>query len=188
MKKLLRIAFVVMALFVFFCGTSYGGADELMKLVENRSFWSTYKWGTLEESELYQLTKWSLRGMTKSGDYIFHKYITDENIPYFNTRMSIFVNSNNNQIISYDIYPDFNETTTPDDYNRLVNWCNEKYGNASGEKKYTRTNNGLTLNKTTSDWVLDNTTITVSIQNNLSQGKDSIGFITTLSFKKNESN
>ncbi|KAB0668265.1 hypothetical protein F6V30_16530 [Oryzomonas sagensis] len=184
MNKLL--GFLLVTLTILTSATASNGAtSELTKLLESRDFWSTYKWETFEDSELYKSAPWKSGGWSGIGDTkISDNYTTPISISNLSAEaMNMYVNTKTKEVNSFAIYS-INRVNT-DDYTQYVSWCNEKFGDNRVENKRTETFGEYVRNTTTSSWTLENTVVRVSIENNLSNGLKSVGFITTLSFTKN---
>lgn len=180
----LRCIVILMIVSCYF-GTSYGGTEQLMKLFERKDFWESYNWGTMEESELYQSTKWRSAGFTNSGNkrVLFH-YVTTEKLSFFDSSLCMSVNSYDNLIASYQINPAAD--TTIDDYYKLVDWCDNKFGYTHTEYTNKYTLNDITNITTTSYWILGNTIIRVILENSLSQSQSWVRFVTYLHFEKKD--
>jgi hypothetical protein len=184
MKKLFGIVFVALTSLAS-VSVSQGGTYELTKLVESRDFWSTYKWGAFEDSELYKSTNWKLRGGASIGDT---KTREDYSTPIrldniYIEEMNMYVNYETKEVNSFGIYT-YNKLNK-DDYSKFVSWCNDKFGDVSVENKRTETFSDYVRDTVTSSWPVENTIVRVKIENNLSNGPKSVGFITTLSFARN---
>jgi hypothetical protein len=164
---------------------SYAGADELAQLLESKVFWSTYKWGTLEDSELYKAATWKLAGGSSSENtQISDKYVTSINIPGLRSELiSMSVNTQTNKINSFDI--NLINSSNNDDYAKLVTWCNGIFGDSSVETKKTHATGKIARETITSTWDVENTIIVVKTENRLSKDPRAVGSITTLSFIKN---
>lgn len=184
MKRIISVIVVVMANLIF-CSCSFAGINELVNLVESREFWSSYNWGNFEESGLYKSTNWRLSGQSGIGD----KKLTDNynaNLQLNNlnvTHMSMQVGYPDKDVREFSIY----STLTQDNeyYLRLVSWCDEKYGNDHVERKYFSGKEKYRHEVVKSYWELENTRVEVTFEKNFSNGVNSEGFFTTLSFSPN---
>jgi hypothetical protein len=126
MNNVLRMLFVTLTTVSCFAGSSYGGTEELMNLVQSKDFWSTYKWSRpVKESKIYKATKWILR-KTDNDDQNYY-YDTDIILNSNKTQMTISVNKRSNMISDYQVtLGDANYN----DYDELLRWCEREYGKA----------------------------------------------------------
>lgn len=115
---------IVALLVVSFAGSSYGGTEQLMNLVQSKEFWSTYKWGrTVNESKLFKSAKWKLRKTDKDDQNYY--YDTDITLASKPTQMTISINKGSNKISDYQVTL---EDITYSDYTELLNWSEKQYG------------------------------------------------------------
>lgn len=184
MHKVIAVLVVVLANLVF-CSCSFAGTYELVKLVENREFWSSYYWGNFEESELYKSTNWRLSGGSGVGDTkITDNYDTHLQLGNLNvTHMSMYVGYPDKNVRWFSIYSPLN--TNSEYYLKLVSWCDERYGNDHIERKYLSGQGKYQHEVLTSYWERGTTRIEVKFEKNFSNGENSVGFFTTLSFWPN---
>lgn len=156
MKNVLKLVFISLLFVSGSVGDSYGSNDELMKLVRSNDFWSTYKWGNLEESQLYKSADW------KSIDQLKDKksyYQTKININDKNALMSISTNEIDDLIVTYHLLFDI---PSMDNFDKISDWCHKYYGNHTDIDSFTRFDNNSVANKT-SIWKVGNTRIELRI-------------------------
>lgn len=119
---------IIVSLIIVFCfaGTSYGGTNELMKLIQSKEFWSSYKWESLEESALYKTAKWT----QTTTDNNFKYYATDMKINDNYTKLILSTDSANNidRLRVFTIYNTSSSDFPVISYDEIVNWCIMKYG------------------------------------------------------------
>jgi len=122
-NNVLRMVLVTLMVVSCFVCTSYGGTDELMKLVQSKDFWSTYKWGKVDESKLYKSTTWKL--LQKDDENIrYGNFEADITLDRFKTKMFISIDSTNRlKEINIGI-----RDVISDDYESILKWCESNYG------------------------------------------------------------
>lgn len=182
MNKLF-IILACMALLSFaegaFCGT-----PELVKLLESREFWSSHPWERYEDSALYRSTTWRQAGMSGRGDVKtsdnFSAPLIIDNLPV--QAVNMYVDAETREATRFDIHS--HNGSTNDDYRTFVNWCTARFGPPEREVENAENLGSVTRTSIASFWMIDNTRVMVRTENNLSNGPESVGFITTLSFTK----
>lgn len=119
---------IIVSLIILFCfaGSSFAGTDELMKLVQSKEFWSSYKWESLGESSLYKTTRW----IQTTADSSFKYYAADMKINDNYNKLILSVDAANN-IDKFRVFTIYN-TSSSDfpvmSYDEIMNWCIMKYG------------------------------------------------------------
>lgn len=193
MKHLLRYFLLTVMSTYLIVSNCYGGSQELAQLIENKNFWSDYKWGILEDSELYLSTKWALIG---SGGYsnitTSQKYSAETNVDDENVKANLDVDIKDNNSITNRLLVNWLNSSTSK-FDRIVIWCDNKFGNIHDENTVEKDMvNYIRITKTVS-WKLGNTTVEVSVYNKLCQSErhvlcdkaDDVFYDTRLTFRRN---
>lgn len=137
--------------------------SNLLQLLGNKEFWSTFNWESFEESELYKSAEWHPPGwsgnigntvLTRTNTYT--TAITFEKLDIKN--MTLYVRSDAKGFLSiHGTSP--NESSK--DYSKLVSWFDEKFGEATVKDKQTETQYQNNRDMIETYWAMGNTKIRV---------------------------
>lgn len=125
--KNIRPGIIVNLIIIFYlASTSYGGTDEMMKLLQSKDFWSSYKWESLDESALYKSTGW----IQTTADKDFRYYATDMKVNDNYNKLILSVDAYNNiaKLRMFTIYNTSSADFPVMSYDEILNWCISKYG------------------------------------------------------------
>ncbi len=156
MIQLYRIILCTLMTVLLATGISYGGTDELLKLIESKGFWSTYKFGTLEESELFKTKAFNLTASNYENKYDF--YEADVKIDSLTTKFKIKTENSNHIMMYFTYLPN----ATLGEFDVLYQWCLSRYGkkynfyeNVKPVGQFTTTNREIS-------WQLNDTVVQLS--------------------------
>jgi len=155
MRLYKSMLFALMTCFLF-AAASYGGTDELMKLLENRGFWSGYTFGTLEESELYRTRAFNLTASNYDSTFDFY----DAAVKFDTLAASFKIKSENGKnIVMYFTYL---PAAPLSDFDTLYQWCLSRYGKKHNYYERVKTESQAALTTREASWTLNNTVIQLS--------------------------
>lgn len=165
--------------------SSYAGSSELLQLLVNKEFWSTFKWEKFEESELYKATEWRPPGWPKTGGNVTrtNTYTIDISIDELNiNKMTIYERSDAKGLLSIYGTPPYDSYEY---YNKLVDWCNDKFGDATVRDEQTETISNNNSDTTESSWSIGNTVVKVKRQTHCFTTADYCRTTIKLGFNRN---
>jgi hypothetical protein len=184
--KRVTIAFVVMMAVLSHALCSFGSMEDLVNMVENKSFWAVYNWNDYEESELYKSISW--KRMPPNVTNIKSSY--DLSTPIFEIsnmgptliHMSVMLPDKN--VLWITLFG----TLSQDDqfYKRFVSWCEEKFGtnHVEGKRDWVAGKGRHEIFTTT--WELENTLVQVILDKDSSNGDNQPKCFTQLNFLPNK--
>lgn len=190
MKKLYGILFTALMCFSF-ASTSHAETSDLLKLLGDREFWTTFNWAKFEDTQLYKAADWRPPGWPfRSGVTVTSNYTIK--IAWAELNVDMTLNEDSGGHTPYAERKDLKliyGATIEDDYNKFIEWCNKNFGDAvvndqKSEKYYPQ--DGTTRYTVISSWEVGNTTISVTSEQVLSNTrKFPHPFSTLLKFEKN---
>ncbi|ACH39989.1 hypothetical protein Gbem_2986 [Citrifermentans bemidjiense Bem] len=153
------LAAVICILACFIAKPSFGSSDRLSQLFESKLFWENYKWGMVEDSQLYKSAVWQPKTLLVS-DAIRYFYQTKSQFNSYEAENTIEVKSDGN-VVLYNIVLNGKGVSN---YDSVRGMCINLYGTVISEYDNTIIwPKGEKIRFKSSSWIINETIIELTL-------------------------